>query len=582
MGNTFQSSTLTDYWLSDLCTRNKKVFTHEHDLFTPGELRKHERFGDDHPGDVDQSGFRGHPECGFCKQRFYGDDELYAHCRDKHEKCHICERRNQARDTQYYVDYNALEIHFRDAHFLCLDKECLEKKFVVFESEMDLKAHQLEAHPQGLSKDARRDARRIDMSNFDYRPNQMEIRASHRGGRGRGRGRDPNAEPIPASSAQPLRRDELAYQRQIAIQSAQSVSSRTFGGQLTAAGGAPARTPQNPSSQGQGATTSAGRRAEGASMPLPLLGSLRLEAGSNSDAGTSSPNLDQVSMAQEQARRIRHTSVMERARNLLKDDTAKFEQFRARISSFQKSSTSASELIESFFTLFDTSATELGKLIKELADLYENESKRNDLLKAWNDRRAINENYPALPAPVDSVSTSSNPFNSGGRRVLRLKSSTAQSSRSEVSRQRSWGSAASSSNPFPPVDQGAASSASRLNMAREGTPQWGRSSAVANSATSTQPSSRSRAPGASNVTSAEAFPALPAAAKPTSTIFGYGTGAVRRDVGRSTAVNVWSNGTSSDANAINEASNSAAELEEEGKGKKKGKGNKKMTLYQWG
>ncbi|KAK3078263.1 hypothetical protein LTS18_008026, partial [Coniosporium uncinatum] len=71
--------------MCDLCTRNKKVFTHEHELFAHNELRKHERFGDDHPGAEDQTGFKGHPECGFCRQRFYGDDELYTHCRERHE-----------------------------------------------------------------------------------------------------------------------------------------------------------------------------------------------------------------------------------------------------------------------------------------------------------------------------------------------------------------------------------------------------------------------------------------------------------------------------------------------------------------
>ena len=51
--------------MCDLCTRNKKVFTHEHDLFTSSELRKHEKFGYDIPGGVDQSGFKGDPECCF-------------------------------------------------------------------------------------------------------------------------------------------------------------------------------------------------------------------------------------------------------------------------------------------------------------------------------------------------------------------------------------------------------------------------------------------------------------------------------------------------------------------------------------
>ena len=130
--------------MCDLCTRNKKVFTHEHELFTPSDLRKHEKFGDDNPGAIDQTGFKGHPECGFCRRRFYGDDELYTHCREKHERCHICDRRNQSVTPVYYLNYDTLEDHFRKDHFLCADKECLERKFVVFESEMDMQGHQLE------------------------------------------------------------------------------------------------------------------------------------------------------------------------------------------------------------------------------------------------------------------------------------------------------------------------------------------------------------------------------------------------------------------------------------------------------
>jgi len=72
--------------MCDLCTRNKKVFTHEHELFTDKELERHMKKGDDNPGAIDQSGFRGHPLCGFCGERFYGDDELYVHCRSKHER----------------------------------------------------------------------------------------------------------------------------------------------------------------------------------------------------------------------------------------------------------------------------------------------------------------------------------------------------------------------------------------------------------------------------------------------------------------------------------------------------------------
>jgi hypothetical protein len=160
---------------------------------------------------------------------------LYTHCRDKHERCHICDRRDGTRKQQYFVNYDSLEVHFRKDHFLCPDRECLEKKFVVFDSEMDLKAHQIETHPNGLSSAALR----VDMSGFQFRaPHEQEAggrRDDRRreGGRGRGRGRDPNAEPLPASSAQTLSRAELAYQRQMEAQNSQSSTGRAFGGQLT-------------------------------------------------------------------------------------------------------------------------------------------------------------------------------------------------------------------------------------------------------------------------------------------------------------------------------------------------------------
>ncbi|KAK5713676.1 hypothetical protein LTR15_011376 [Elasticomyces elasticus] len=70
--------------MCDLCTRNKRVFTHEHELFTQQDLRQHEKDGDG-------SDFHGHPECGLCMMRFFGVDELEAHVLKKHEQCMVCE-----------------------------------------------------------------------------------------------------------------------------------------------------------------------------------------------------------------------------------------------------------------------------------------------------------------------------------------------------------------------------------------------------------------------------------------------------------------------------------------------------------
>ncbi|GBC02440.1 hypothetical protein RclHR1_04620007 [Rhizophagus clarus] len=143
--------------LCDICIRHKKIFSHEHSLFNNfKELDKHFREGDE------DSGFKGHPECQFCKRRYYGDDELYEHCRDKHEQCFICVRAGIRHG--YYRDYNSLEEHFNLDHYLCQDKGCLEKKFVVFESDIDLRAHEVDVHGTNLSgQRAKHEARRIGM-----------------------------------------------------------------------------------------------------------------------------------------------------------------------------------------------------------------------------------------------------------------------------------------------------------------------------------------------------------------------------------------------------------------------------------
>ena len=555
--------------MCDLCTRNKKVFTHEHELFTQQELRKHEKFGDDNPGAIDQSGFKGHPECGFCRQRFYGDDELFAHCRDKHERCHLCDRRTGGQNPQYFLNYEALEEHFGKDHFPCLDQECQEKKFVVFDSEMDLKAHQLESHPNGLSKDARRDARRVDMSSFDFRPQYQEPR---RGGRRPGRGRDPNAEQTPATSSGQMSRAEAAHQREREIQSAQSVSSRSFGGQLTQAEPQPQsvrRPPQSPRVN----------NAQPSSETLPT-------------AGIPLSRPPEAVTPQEQARRLRHAAVSERAANLLQNDKLKLDEFRERVSSYRRDVIGAGELIDAFFSLFDTSSDQLGKLVKELADIFEVAGKRDDLLKAWSDWKAINEDYPTLPGPAGT-----NPLTAAGvlgqgagtSRVLKLKSSTAQSSRSAVGRQVSWGSAGASSisNPFPslPNHNGPAPKTT-VNSAPS--PGWLALRPAATTSRSPSNSARpspvpSRQQSTANLNKSDAFPALPAAKKPTSTVFspGYMGSGVIRNTSSPMSANAW-NGLGSSNGAPAPVSPPAEDASVAGAGKKKGNKGKKQVVFQWG
>lgn len=375
---------------SDLCTRNKKVFTHEHELFTPAELRRHERQGDDVPGSENQSGFKGHPDCGFCKpKRFYSADELYEHCRDKHERCHICDRRSGG-NPQYYENYTTLDAHFNDAHFACQDTECLEKKFVVFETKVDLNAHILEMHPNGLSKGARRDARRIDMSQFDDRSYQQPSRGGDsrrrgRGGRDATRGRQ-ESDDVPIRTEQNLTRAEIAYHRtQALVQSSQSLTSRTFGGQLSSE---PVRSPPPPLPAAAPQVEHPQRIPGYVPGNIPVTPTVSFPPLSSRPTPRPSPPA-QAELNSVEARRLRHASVIERASNMLRNDGPKMELFRADISKYRTGAISGNNLVDMLWSLFDVNATELGTLIKEVADLYEEEPKRKDLLKSWNNWKAI-------------------------------------------------------------------------------------------------------------------------------------------------------------------------------------------------
>lgn len=552
--------------MCDLCTRNKRVFTHEHELFQDRELERHMRHGDDRPGAVDQTGFKGHPLCGFCGERFYDDDKLFEHCRNKHERCFICDRRN-SRQPHYFLNYDALEKHFRVDHFLCLDRECLEKKFVVFESEMDLKAHQLSEHSGSLSKDVRRDARIVDLAGFDYRQSYQPERGGRRGGdrereRGRGRGRDPNAEPLPASSAQPLRRDELAFQRQLAIHSTQSVSNRNFGSQLSGSAAGP--TPAGASRQTQSSRPSAPASASASTSVFP-------EESETVDIASLPP--------QERARVARHRGVIERAQAFLGNDAAKMTRFREEVSAYKNGKHTAPAFLDALFMLFaDTSSNSLGVLVRELAELFEDAGKADALRKAWQDWRAINEDYPSLPGLGGmqgettsrsgwAAAASASPAQPGAgagasqkhsTRVLKLKSATRQAAAAPVASaaSSSWTAPASGATRTPPPSAFPALPTRQKTTAR---PSWVASAAGASS-------TPKRVPGE------DAFPALPAAPKPVTSLYGYGRGSVRRDWGQN-ADTGFSWGGSGDAGAKEE------EEEEVGK-KKKGKG--KKVLVQWG
>jgi hypothetical protein len=288
---------------------------------------------------------------------------------------------------------------------------------------------------------------------------------------------------------------------------------------------------------------------------------------------------------------------MERASSLLRSDPRKISDFRVKVSSYRTSAITATDLIDSFFSLFDTSSSELGKLIKELADIYEDESTRTSLLKAWNDWRAINEDYPALPGPNGlfpgiSPSTVSG-ASGGGKRVLRLKSSTAQSSRSAVGRS---GSLANALNPYSSVNLSSSplphlsSTAGSKRGAKTSPTAWGTSTppsgpSPASNRPPSRPPNESRTVGVSGSATSEAFPALPATVKPNTLMAGLTRGTVRWDDrhGRNAnvAANAWGagNNASSTVDSVESADTTGGGGGGKKGKKKKGKG---QTLFHFG
>ncbi|KAG9024473.1 Peptidyl-prolyl cis-trans isomerase B [Tulasnella sp. JGI-2019a] len=142
--------------LCDLCISHKKIFPHEHAIYTPDQYPIHM------PSFRRSPGYKGkekevkvdmameiHPMCSFCQQCFYGDDELHSHLRGRHEECFVC--KNQGITYQYFQNWIKLQLHFKEDHHPCTHPLCLEQKFVVFPTEMDLKTHSIEVHGDALT-----------------------------------------------------------------------------------------------------------------------------------------------------------------------------------------------------------------------------------------------------------------------------------------------------------------------------------------------------------------------------------------------------------------------------------------------
>ncbi|WOL00267.1 hypothetical protein Cni_G08980 [Canna indica] len=223
-----------------LCLEGRKVFICEQKLYTRLQLNQHISTGD---SEVDGSqsergGFMGHPMCQFCRKPFYGDYELYTHMSTDHFTCHICQRQHPGQ-YDYFKDYDDLEMHFRQDHFLCENEACLGKKFVVFQSEGEMKRHNTLEHGGHMSRSKRNAALKIPTS-FRYRQTEQERR----------RGRDRGFRPDPS-----LDQLSMAIQASLETAVADGVFCDSSGSRLSADEG---RRQSNVIRDSSGSTTNVG------------------------------------------------------------------------------------------------------------------------------------------------------------------------------------------------------------------------------------------------------------------------------------------------------------------------------------
>ncbi len=158
-----------------LCAENKQSFPSEQKIYTQAQYEKHLRKGD---GD----GGNGHPNCEFCRKRFYDSTALFVHLNKDHYSCHLCDK--MGIKFKYYSNYKDVETHYRKDHFLCEERACLEKQFIAFANEIDLASHNMTWHPN------LQQIKRSIPVNFKLRRNDPPQQTSSSSGRSRNDGVD--------------------------------------------------------------------------------------------------------------------------------------------------------------------------------------------------------------------------------------------------------------------------------------------------------------------------------------------------------------------------------------------------------
>lgn len=349
----------------EVCFTGKRNFVSELQLYTldtdrnySSRLRAHMR--------------KEHPQCKFCRNYFLDDDRLYAHLQENHETCAICER--NGRMHEYFVNYQQLEEHYRNEHYVCRDEGC---RGVVFGTQIELQAHEHTRH-NGNSRNTR---------NRSLRVNLQELHGE----------RDARRRDV--DSPRELR---IEQERQAARRQAFLSSNVVFSGALNLEEMPPLPSADSTGSSTQPRPASEARGATSTSVPLPSASNRSAAVPRAPDDGHFHP-LEPPHNEEEM--KARNTILVQTMRSLL--DVAAYEQFRTHSGRFQSGRLSSEEYYDCVVDAFGV-RTAIRDILPELVALLPVALLREPLLRTCLERTDTKTSAAGyLGPPGDGASSSS-------------------------------------------------------------------------------------------------------------------------------------------------------------------------------
>lgn len=274
---------------------------------------------------------------------------------------------------------------------------CIEKKFQVFGSEVDLRAHQIEEHGEAMSQKDRAQARQLHID-FSARPESGPSRTGGRGGRGfslnnTNNGRDgPHTQqiaPPPMNAAQ-------AEQQRRQIQTDRQEEGRrrkAFNTGLTGS---------------NGPTPSGSAGPSGRQTPVEPA------------SGTVTPR-DDV----DEATQSRHAALLTRVSMLVNDSQTKMASFRSAIRQFKNNESGVKDMLDTVYHVLDEDADSTAGILREVANLFNGEGEREKqtaILEAVNAFRA--EQAEQFPQLGGGSTTGSANWGASSGRIMSAKRAT--------------------------------------------------------------------------------------------------------------------------------------------------------------